>query len=134
MKIIIYIIRFLLALFFIYVAIDRFINPMMPQDEIGLNTEFIAFYALLLKSNFIYFVCVCELVCGALLLLKRTYLLGAIMFVPLLLCLLMTHVFISKNSFYLIFDISLFFLNSILIVYRYKELKQVFFKPQQGWI
>ena len=70
MRIVIYIIRFLLALLFIYVAIDKIINPAIPQDEIGINTEFITFYTLLLESNFIYFVCFCEFLCGFLLLFK----------------------------------------------------------------
>jgi len=134
MKIIVYIIRFLLGVLFMYVAIDKIINPAIPKDEIGISAAFISFYSLLLESNFIYFVCFIEFLCGFLLLFKRTYLLGGIMFVPVLLCLLMVHFFISKNTFYLLFDGSLFLLNSILIVYRLKDIKQGILKPQNGWI
>lgn len=126
MKYTLYVIRFLLALLFIYAAIDKIINPVLPKDEIGISTEFIAFYSLLLESKFMYFVCACQFICGFLLLFNRTYLLGAIMFVPLLLCLIMVHVFISNSSFYILFDSSLFLMNSILIVYRFKKIKPIF--------
>tara|TARA_B100000809_G_scaffold261450_1_gene310373 strand:+ start:7089 stop:7493 length:405 start_codon:yes stop_codon:yes gene_type:complete len=134
MKIIVTIIRFFLALLFIYVAIDKTLNPAIPENEIGISANFITFYTLLLESKFIFFVCFIEFLSGALLLFKRTYLLGAIMLVPLLLCLLMIHVFISKSNFYLIFDGTLFLLNSILIIYRFKDIKIGILKPQYGWI
>lgn len=134
MKIIIYSIRFLLALLFIYVAIDKTLNPIIPENEIGISANFITFFTLLLESKFIFFVCFIELLCGILLLFKRTYLLGAIMLVPLLLCLLMIHAFISKSNFYFIFDGTLFLLNSILIIYRFKDIKIGILKPQNGWI
>jgi hypothetical protein len=46
----------------------------------------------------------------------------------------MIHAFISKSNFYLIFDGTLFLLNSILIIYRFKDVKTGIFKPQNGWI
>lgn len=134
MKTVVYSIRFILAILFIYVAFDKILHPAIPADETGINAEFELFYKLLVDSKFMYFVCACELVCGLLLLFKRTYLLGAIMFVPLLLCLVMTHICISKSSFYIAFDSSLFILNAILIIYRFKDIKQSVFKPQKGWV
>ena len=117
-----------------YVAVDKTLNPIIPEDEIGISANFITFYGLLLESKFIFFVCFMELMSGILLLFKRTYLLGAVMLVPLLLCLFMIHIFISKSSFYIIFDGTLFLLNSILIIYRFKDIKIGILKSQNGWI
>lgn len=57
---------------------------------------FFEFYYLLEKTGYLYFVGFFQLLCGLLLLIKRAQILGSIMLMPLLLCLLMTHVFISK--------------------------------------
>jgi len=84
--------------------------------------------------GYLYFVGFFQLLNGLLLVFKRTYLLGAVMMVPLMLCLLMTHVFISKYVGFIVFDGVMFFLNSVLVMSHYRELKGTFLKPQTRWI
>ena len=56
------------------------------------------------------------------------------MLVPLILCLLMTHVFFSQNWLYLIFDGVTFSLNLFLIAQHSKELTATILKRQDHWI
>ncbi|MEM6736997.1 MAG: hypothetical protein AAGC64_04805 [Bacteroidota bacterium] len=58
---------------------------------------------------------------------RRAYLLGSVMMVPLMLCLLMTHVFLSKNIGFMILDSSM---SAVLVPSHYKGLRDTFFKPQ----
>lgn len=138
MKILVYIFRFLLALMFVYSGVEKLFIPYDPllfaANAAGSDPSFITFYELLHNTGYLYFVGFFQLLCGVLLLFKRTYLLGAIMLVPILLCLLMTHVFFSKNTFYLIFDSSLFLMNILLVLKHWKDLKLVLLKPQSKWI
>ncbi|MEM9649877.1 MAG: DoxX family membrane protein [Bacteroidota bacterium] len=100
MKIGIYIIRFLLALTFIYAGVEKLFMPYDPSlfraDAQEAAEAFFTFYEFLQRSGYLHFVGFFQLLCGILLVFKRTYLLGSIMLVPLMLCLLMTHVFFSK--------------------------------------
>ena len=135
MKIIIYIIRFLLASFFMYIAIERLINPtLMEANTLGVSIKFIEFYNLLQTSGFMSFVILIQTLCSVLLVFKKTYLVGAIMLTSLLLCFIMIHLFISKSTPFLIFDVILFVLNTILIGCNYKLIKPLFLKTKQGWI
>jgi len=138
MKIATYIIRFILALIFIWAGIEKLFLPFNPSvfraNSAGAAEEFFAFYEFLQASGYLYFVGFFQLLCGVLLIFKRTYLLGSIMLVPLLLCLLMTHVYFSKNTFYLIFDSCLFLMTAVLILQHWKEIKSVLLKPQTTWI
>ena len=138
MKIATYIIRFLLALLFLHAGIEKLFLPYDPtefQTEVaGTDPLFFEFYDLLHQAGYLYFVGFFQLLCGALMIFKRMYLLGSIMLVPLILCLLMTHVFFSQNWLYMIFDSVTFCVNLFLIVQHAKALKDTILKPQDGWI
>ena len=138
MKIATYIIRFLLALLFIWAGIEKLFLPYDPtefQTEIaGTDPLFFEFYDLLHRAGYLDFVGFFQLLCGALMVFKRTYLLGSIMFVPLILCLLMTHVFFSHNWLYIVFDSATFCVNLFLILQHAKALKATILKPQDNWI
>lgn len=138
MKIATYFIRFLLALLFIWAGIEKLFLPYDPtefQTEVaGTDPLFFEFYDLLHRAGYLYFVGFFQLLCGALMIFKRTYLLGSIMFVPLILCLLMTHVFFSQNWLYIVFDSVTFCVNLFLILQHAEALKDTILKPQGGWI
>ena len=138
MKIVIYIARFLLALIFIYAGIEKIFLPYNPSvfksDVEMTDPKFFQFYDFLMGTGYLYFVGFFQLLNGLLLVFKRTYLLGAIMMVPLMLCLLMTHIFISRYVGFILFDGAMFLLTGLLIARHFKELEQVFLKPQNQWI
>lgn len=138
MKIITYIIRFLLALLFLWAGYEKFF---VPYDAAAFRTgcpdcetSFFAFYDLLQQSGYLCFVGFFQFLCGALLVFKRTYLLGSIMLIPLILCLWATHIFISENFFYQIFDGVVFVMNAVLIIPRLKELWPVLSKKSGIWV
>ena len=138
MKIATYMIRFLLALTFIWAGIEKLFLPYDPtefQTEVaGTDPLFFEFYDLLHRAGYLYFVGFFQFLCGALMVFKRTYLFGSIMFVPLILCLLMTHVFFSHNWLYIVFDSVTFCVNLFLILQHTKALKATILKPQDNWI
>jgi len=138
MKIATYIIRLFLALLFIHAGFEKLFLPYHAtefQTEIAeTNPLFFEFYELLHKAGYLYFVGIFQFLCGALMVFKRTYLLGSIMFVPLILCLLMTHVFFSQNWLYMIFDSVTLSLNLFLLLQHAKALKATILKSQDGWI
>ena len=138
MPIVIYIIRFLLALIFIYAGIEKLFLPYDPSVFRANSAEatevFFTFYELLQHSGYLYFIGFFQLLCGLLLVFKHTYLLGSIMLVPLLLCLLMTHVFFSKYYGFIIFDSVTFGLNTALLLYRFKDWHPCLLKKQNTWI
>ena len=138
MKIATYIIRFLLASLFIWAGIEKLFLPYDPtefQTEIaGTDPLFFEFYDLLHRAGYLYFVGFFQFLCGTLMVFKRTYLFGSIMFVPLILCLLMTHVFFSHNWLYIVVDSVTFCVNLLLILQHTKALKATILKPQDGWI
>lgn len=138
MKIATYFIRFLLALIFTYAGIEKLFLPYDPtefQTEVaGTNPLFFEFYNLLHKAGYLYFVGCFQLLCGGLMIFKRTYLLGSIMFVPLILYLLMTQIFFSRNWLYIVFDSATFCLNLFLIAPQSKALKAAILKPQERLI
>lgn len=138
MYIVIYIIRFLLAFLFIYAGIEKLFLPYDPSvfrtDVAQADPIFFTFYELLQGSGYLYFVGFFQLLCGSLLVFKRTYLLGSIMLVPLILCLLMTHVFFSKYHVFIIFDSVMFALNLMLLLYRFRDWQPALLKKQNYWI
>ncbi|MEM9362948.1 MAG: DoxX family membrane protein [Bacteroidota bacterium] len=138
MKIASYIIRFLLAFMFIYAGIEKLFLPYDPSvfrtDAAQADPIFFTYYDLLQGSGYLYFVGFFQLLCGTLLVLKRTYLLGSIMLVPLMLCLLMTHVFFSKYLPFIIFDSAMFLMNTVLLSYRSKDWQPILLKKQNSWI
>ena len=138
MKIATCIIRFLLAGLFIHAGVEKLFLPYDPsefQTEVaGTDPLFFEFYDLLHRAGYLYFVGFFQLLCGALMIFKRTYLLGSIMFVPLILCLLMTHVFFSQNWLYIVFDSVTLCVNLFLIIQHAEALKATILQPQKGWI
>jgi len=134
MKIATYIIRFLLALLFIWAGIEKLFLPYDPSvfraNAADSDLLFFEFYDLLHNAGYLYFVGFFQLLCGLLLVFKRTYLLGGVMLVPLVLCLLNTHIFFSKNVFYICFDSVLLMLVCFLISKNFNALKDLFFKKQ----
>ena len=132
MKIAIYIIRFLVALLFTWSGTEKLFLPYDPSvfkaNSLESDPSFFEFYDLLQGAGYLYFVGFFQLLCGLLLVFKRTYLLGSIMLVPLILCLLMTHVFFSKNPYYMSFDSTMLVLMLFLISRNFNELKLVFLK------
>ncbi|MEL6917019.1 MAG: DoxX family membrane protein [Bacteroidota bacterium] len=138
MKTVAYIIRFLLALIFIYAGIEKLFLPYDPSvfraDAAEAAEEFFMFYEFLQVSGYLYFVGFFQLLCGSLLVFKRTYLLGSIMLVPLLLCLLMTHIFFSKYYVFITFDTIMFCLNLTLLFYRLNDWAPYLLKKQNSLI
>ena len=138
MKITIYILRFLLALLFIYSGIDKLFLPfnsdMFKVNAIGSDPLFFEFYSLLQGTGFLYFVGFFQLLCGVLLVFKRTYVLASIMLIPLILCLLMTQMLIAKHMGYIIFDVIVLTLNMILLIHNYPKYKGIVAKTEKGWI
>ncbi len=138
MKIIIYSIRFLLGLLFIFHGIEKLFLPYnsaaFKESSAGSSIHFIEFYELLQHTGFLYFVGFFQLLCGILLIFKRTYLLGSIMLTPILLCVVMVHVFISRNASYVAFDFFLFICNLSLIGYNFNKIKPAILQRQDRWI
>jgi uncharacterized membrane protein YphA (DoxX/SURF4 family) len=138
MKISVYIIRFLLALLFIWAGIEKLFLPYDPSvfraNAADSDPLFFEFYDLLQKAGYLYFVGFFQLLCGLLLVFKRTYLLGSVILVPIVLCLLNTHIFFSKNTFYTCFDSVVLVLVLFLISRNYTELKTIFLKKDEKWI
>ncbi|MGD1947445.1 MAG: MauE/DoxX family redox-associated membrane protein [Croceivirga sp.] len=138
MKITVYIIRFLLAFLFIYAGIEKLFLPYDPSlfraDVAEADPIFFIYYDLLQGVGYLYFVGFFQLLCGLLLVFKRTYLLGSIMLVPLMLCLLMTHIFFSRYHVFIIFDTIMFSLNLMLLFHRYKDWQSVLLKKQETLI
>ena len=138
MRIVVYIIRFLLAFLFIYAGIEKLFLPYDPSvfrtDAAEADAIFFTYYDLLQGSGYLYFVGFFQLLCGTLLVFKRTYLFGSIMLVPLMLCLLMSHVFFSRYHVFIIFDTVMFSLNLVLLFYRFKDWQPALFKKQSSWI
>jgi uncharacterized membrane protein YphA (DoxX/SURF4 family) len=132
MKIATYIIRFLLALLFIYAGIEKLFLPYEPSlfkaNASMTDPKFFEFYDLLQKTGFLYFVGFFQMLCGILMIFKRTYLLASVMLVPLILCLLMTHIFISRYGGFIIFDGVLFGLNAFVFLQHFKKLKATFLR------
>lgn len=138
MKIVTYIIRFLLALIFIYAGIEKLFLPYNPSvfksDVEMTDPKFFEFYDFLMSTGYMYFVGFFQLLNGLLLVFKRTYLLGAVMMVPLMLCLLMAHVFISRYAGFIVFDGVMFLMNGFLVLSHFEKLKGLFLEPKNSWI
>ncbi|NJO87789.1 MAG: DoxX family membrane protein [Chloroflexia bacterium] len=138
MKIAVYIIRFLLALLFFWAGVEKLFLPYDPSvfraNAADSNPLFFEFYDLLQRAGYLYFVGFFQLLCGVMLVFKRTYLLGSVMMVPLVLCLVMTHIFFSKNVFYIGFDSAILLFVVFLIGRNAQELNATFFKKQSTLI
>lgn len=135
MKAVEYTIRFLLAFIFIYSGIEKLFLPYNPSvfraDSPEAHESFFTFYELLQASGYLYFVGFIQVLCGVLLAFKRTWLLGSIMLVPLILCLLMTHLFFSKYQLFIAFDAMLFLMVLFLLSRKRILLKNIFFAEER---
>lgn len=136
MKIANYIIRFLLCILFGLHGIEKLFTTATEEKftGAGMDQAFVDFYLMLDRTGYLQFVGLLQLCCSILLVFSRTYLLGAVMLVPLILCLLATHVFMSHNLGYILFDSSVLALNLFLIYPATSSLKEVFLKPKTNWI
>lgn len=136
MKFVTYCIRALLAAIFLLAGIEKLFLPYNPSvfkaNASMTDPQFFEFYNFLQDTGYLYFVGFFQGLCGLLLVFKRTYLLACIMLIPLILCLLMTHVFISKYSFYIVFDSVLLVLTFALISPHFTSLKILFLKRQSS--
>lgn len=122
-------IRVLPGLLFVYSGIEKLFLPFDATQftaHYQTRPDFIAFYTLLQRTGYLYFVGFFQLFCGVLLLFRKTYLLGAIMLIPLLFCLLATHIFISKDMGWLLYDCLILTFTVTLIIPHYKKLMQIF--------
>ena len=138
MKVVVYIIRFLLAFLFIYAGMEKLFLPFNPavfkaQVEMA-DPLFFEFYKLMQGSGYLYFVGFFQLLCGLLLVFKRTYVLASIMLVPLILCLLMNQMLIAKYLGYIVFDVILLIFNLIIVIHSFHKWKSILTKTENGWI
>ncbi len=108
MKYFLIILRLLISLLFVYAGVEKLFLPYDPSvfkanQELA-DPLFFEFYNLLQNAGFLFFVGVCQMICGILLFFRKTHILGFVMLFPLILCLWMVHIFISKYTPYIIFD------------------------------
>lgn len=133
-----YIFRFILAILFIRAGIEKLFLPYDPSvfkaNAATSDPLFFEFYDLLHSAGYLYFVGFFQLSCGVMLVFKRTHLLGSVMLIPLLFCLFMTHVFISKNSFYMMFDGALLVMVLMLVFQHFKPLKELFLQSPSSLV
>jgi len=129
MIILTYIIRIILMLQFVYAGVEKLFLPFdadkFAKENTGMET-FIRFYTLLNDTGYLYFVGLFELLCGILLIFNKTYLLAAVMMIPLLLCIVTTHLLISHSPFRLAYDSFLLLMNAMLLFRHYKALNRFF--------
>lgn len=138
MKFINYFIRFYLAFTFIRPGFGKLFGKYDAEafkaKQSMMSPEYLAYYDLLMQSGFMNFVGASQIVIAILLVFKRTYLLGAVMLVPLILQLVMVHVFLSGYTNKILFDSLLLVLALVLIFQNFEALKNVFLKPQDNLI
>nr|MBI1228528.1 DoxX family membrane protein [Cytophagales bacterium] len=138
MKIAIYIIRFLLALIFIWAGVEKLFLPYDPSvfrsNAAESDPLFFEFYDLLQNTGYLFFVGFFQLLCGSLLVFKRTYVLGSVMLVPLVLCLMATHIFFSKNTGYIMYDSMVVLMVFFLLSRHYEELIQFYLRKHKNLI
>jgi len=136
MKITTYIIRFLLAVLFSLHGVEKLFTSASPDKfaAAGMHADFVEFYELLERTGYLAFVGALQLLCALLLLFARTYVLASVMLIPLILCLIASHVFMSHNVGYVLFDTAILVINLFLLYPEWPTLKETFLKPQSKWI
>lgn len=121
------IISILIGLFFVYAGVMKYLMPVQETDTLawqGQNELYRTYYMLLQNTGYMGFVAVCQILLGVMLIYRKTRLLAAIMFVPLLVNLICTHIFISHNIPNLVLDIVLLLLVGSLIAPFFPSLKK----------
>lgn len=131
-----YLSRAFLAYVFIPHGYEKLIDKINPQEYIdfGLGGDFLDFYLIWERTEFIWVIGAAQLIGGLLLILKRTYFFGSVWLFPISVGMLFSHFFISKSMDFLYFDLIVLALNLYLILENSKLIKQTFFKPQNTWL
>ncbi|WP_292009874.1 DoxX family membrane protein [Chryseobacterium sp.] len=131
-----YVCRALLAYVFIPHGYEKLAARINPHEYIdfGLKGDFLDFYLIWERTNFIWVIGVAQLIGGLLLIFRRTYFLGAIWLLPLSVGMFCTHVFISHAMDFLYFDLIVLILNLYLIVENFKLIKEDLLRPQKTFI
>lgn len=131
-----YICRAFLAYVFIPHGYEKLTEKISQQEYIdfGLGGDFLDFYLIWERTNFIHVIGFAQLVGGLLLLFRRTYFFGAVWLFPVSLGMFLTHVYISHALDFIYFDLLVLLFNAYLILENYAAIRAVFFKSQKTWI
>ena len=136
MTILTYFSRLFMAYVYIPHGWEKLTQKINQQEYInyGLAGDFMDFYLILERSNFIWIVGITQLIGGLLLIPRRTYLLATVWLLPVSGCMLFYHIYLSHAKDFLIFDALVLLFNLCLLFINYADLKRVFYKPKDTWI
>ncbi|MCW3160297.1 DoxX family membrane protein [Chryseobacterium oryctis] len=131
-----YIFRLFLAYVYIPHGYEKLTSKINPQEYIdfGLEGDFLEFYLIWERTNFIWVIGVAQLIGGVLLVFKRTYFFGAVWLLPVSIGMFFCHVFISHAADFLFFDLIVLLLNLYLLLENFNLIKSTFFQRQKTWI
>ena len=131
-----YLFRAFLAYVFIPHGYEKLTETISQQEYIdfGLGGDFLDFYLIWERTNFIEVIGFAQLVGGLLLLFRRTYFFGAVWLFPISVGVFLTHVYISHALDFIYFDLLVLVFNLYLIVENYAAIQAAFFKSQKTWI
>lgn len=131
-----YIFRILLIYVYVPHGYEKLTSKINPQEYIdfGLEGDFLDFYLIWERTNFIWVIGVAQLIGGLLLIFRRTYFLGAVWLLPVSLGMFFCHVFISHAIDFLYFDLIVLVLNFYLILENFRLIKTTFFQRQKTLI
>ena len=131
-----YIFRLFLAYVYIPHGYEKLTTTINPQEYIdyGLGNEFLEFYLIWEKTNFIWVIGFFQLLGGLLLLSKKTTFFGSILLMPISLGMFFCHYFISHAADFLLFDAIVLALNVYLIVENFELVKSIVFQKNKSWI
>lgn len=131
-----YLFRAFLAYVFIPHGYEKLTERISEQEYIdfGLGGDFLDFYLIWERTNFIHVIGFAQLVGGLLLLFRRTYFFGAVFLLPISIGMFLTHVYISHALDFIYFDLLVLVLNVYLVVENYAAIQTAFFKSQKTWI
>lgn len=134
--VLIYLFRFFLAYVFIPHGIEKISTRIDVQEyhDFGLGQNFIDFYLIFEKTGYMVFIGYLQLIIGVLLIPKRTYLLAAVMLLPLNIGMVACHVYLSGSMDFLIWDLGMTLINLYLIMAHYKQFVKLFWQKQSTWI
>ncbi len=126
-----WIIRALLIVLFTFAGIEKLFLPydkeIFAASKTNSDPIFVDYYDLLMTTGYLNYVGIIQLIIAVLLVFSRTYLLGAIMLLPLMVSIIMTHVFLSGDLIYLAMDTGFLLMNLALIWPHREKLSKTFF-------
>ncbi len=129
-----YLIRAMLVVLLAFAGIEKLFLPYSKEEFSATKSNsdpiFVEYYDLLMTTGYLNYVGTFQLLVSLLLAFHRTYLLGAIMLVPLMVSIVMTHVFLSKDIAYLGMDIGFLLMNLFLIWPYRNHLKETLLYPK----